>query len=201
MRKINPYNVSKKMYCKNKMNIINKFLLFTLLLIILFVGAVYLIKYLLYPLAYFDIVKVEATKNNIDPYLIMAVIKTESNFNKKAVSNKNAKGLMQIMDSTAQELKNNISDDLDMSDIYNIDVNIALGSKYLSSLINKYNGNYYLAICAYNAGMGNVNKWLEQGIISSDLNEYKDVNIPFPQTKDYLYKVIKSYKMYRIFYE
>ena len=80
-------------------------------------------------------------------------------------------------------------------------INIALGTKYLSTLVKKYNGNYYLAIVAYNAGMGNVDKWLEEGIIDTNLKEYKNVDIPFSQTKDYLYKVINSYKTYRILYE
>lgn len=201
MIKIYPNKVLENMYVKSKKKIIKKILIFICIVLILFVTLLCLLKNILYPLAYFDIVEKEAAKNNIDPYLVLAVIKTESNFKKYAVSNKSAKGLMQIMDSTAQDIKNKMNEEIDANDIYNEHVNISLGCKYFSTLINKYNGNYYLAICAYNAGMGNVDKWIEEGIISNSLSEYKNVNIPFSQTKDYLYKVINSYKIYRILYE
>lgn len=200
MIKVNPNSVSKNMYAKNNHKVITKFLMFFLIAIIVFVAICYIAKQFLYPLKYFDIVKEEAAKNNVDPYLVMAVIKTESNFNKHAVSSKDAKGLMQIMDSTAEDIKSKMNVNIDITDIYDENVNISLGCKYISSLIEKYGGNYYLAVCAYNAGMGNVDKWIEQGIITNNLSEYRNVNIPFSQTKDYLYKVIKSYKMYRVLY-
>ena len=107
---------------------------------------------------------------------------------------------MQIMDSTAEDIKNKMETTTINNDLYNEEVNISLGCKYFSSLIDRYNGNYYLAICAYNAGMGNVDKWIDQNIITKNLNEYKNVNLPFSETKKYLNKVISSYKMYRLLY-
>jgi soluble lytic murein transglycosylase len=171
------------------------------ILLVIFVLSVLLLKTFVYPIKHFDIIKQEAAKNDIDPYLVLAVIKTESGFNKEATSNKQAKGLMQIMDSTASD----INDDINLveninENIYDADINIALGCKYFAKLIKKYNGNYYLAICAYNAGMGNVDSWLDNGIVDKNLNEYIDVKLPFNQTKKYLYKVISAYKMYRILY-
>lgn len=201
MIKIDPNSVSKNMYAKSKTKLMSKVFMIILITIIIFVALCYLAKQFLYPLKYFDIVKEEAAKNNVEPYLVMAIIKTESNFNKTAVSSKEAKGLMQIMDSTAEDIKSKIDTDIDITDIYDEKVNITLGCKYISTLIEKYSGNYYLAVCAYNAGMGNVDKWIEQGIITSNLSEYRNINIPFSQTKDYLYKVIKSYKMYRVLYD
>ena len=151
MIKINPNNIFKNMYRKKgNGNVIANFIIFILVIAVLVTFTVFTMKNFFYPLKYFDLVKKEAAKNNIDPYLVMAIIKTESNFNKYAVSNKEAKGLMQLMDLTAEEMKNKIETNININDIYDEEVNITLGCKYLSTLINKYNGNYYIAICAYN---------------------------------------------------
>lgn len=186
----------------NKKGFFKVLIVIIITLFVIFVTGRFLIKSFVYPLNHFDIVKDEAAKNNLDPYLVMAIIKTESGFKKDATSNKEAKGLMQIMDSTANDINNktNIVDEVG-DNLYDENVNIALGCKYFSSLINKYNGNYYLAICAYNAGMGNIDKWIEQRIIDSNLNEFRNVNLPFSETKKYLKKVMTSYKMYKVLYK
>ena len=131
----------------------------------------------------------------------MAIIKTESGFNNEATSKKEARGLMQIMDNTASDINSeiNVVDNVN-GNLYDENVNIALGCKYFSNLVNKYNGNYYIAICAYNAGMGNVDKWIEHGIVDKNLNNYKDISLPFTETENYLKKVIVRYKMYRLLY-
>ena len=171
-------------------------------IIILLFFSIYILKNVFYPLTHFEIVKTEASKNGIDPYLVMAIIKTESGFNNEATSKKEAKGLMQIMDTTASDINSEINVVDDVNDnLYDENINIALGCKYFSNLVKKYNGNYYIAICAYNAGMGNVDKWLEQGIINKDLNNYKDISLPFKETENYLMKVIIRYKMYRFLYK
>lgn len=157
--------------------------------------SIFILREFIYPKIHFDIITIEAGKNNIDPYLILAIIKNESNFNTLATSKKDAKGLMQIMDSTAKDINNNPNINL-----YDERINISLGCKYFTRLVNRYNGNYYIAICAYNAGLGNVDKWISEGIIKSDLDEYKNVDIPFSETKKYLNKVISTYKIYRALY-
>lgn len=174
-------------------------LILAILLIILF----YFLKKFIYPIKYFDIIEEEAKKNNVDPYLVLSIIKVESGFNEYAVSNKDAKGLMQIMDSTAAQVNEytNSTEDID-SEIFIPDVNISIGCKYFSNLIKKYNGNYYVAICAYNAGLGNVDSWINKGTIPKDLDRYKNVEeIPFNQTKKYLEKVVSTYKMYKLLYK
>lgn len=185
-----------------------KKILYVLLIcmIVSFIG-LKLIKTFVYPIRYFDIIKEEAVNNNIDPYLILSIIKTESSFNADATSNKNAKGLMQMIDSTAEEVNNNInlSDDIEESnsyiDIYDANTNIALGCNYFASLVKRYDGNYYLAICAYNAGLGNVDKWIADGTISPKLDDYENTSIPFKETENYLKRVITTYKMYKILYK
>ena len=172
-----------------------------IILVLLFLGYILFIEFI-YPRTHFDIIKKEASNNYIDPYLVLSVIKTESGFDTLATSNKKAKGLMQIMDSTANDVikKINLIDNIDNLDLYDINTNISIGCKYLSYLINHYNGNYYLAICAYNAGMGNVDRWIENGYIDRHLENYIDINVPFNETKKYLKKVIDTYKIYRFLY-
>lgn len=171
--------------------------IFIIVLVAAFFLTIWALKTFVYPLTHFSIVKEAASENSLDPYLILAIIKTESGFNENAKSNKDAKGLMQMLDSTANEVNDNINivDSVD-DNIYDADVNIKLGCKYFSNLVKRYDGNYYLAICAYNAGMGNVDKWLENGYIEKNLDEYKNVNLPFEETSKYLEKVISSYKIY-----
>ncbi|MEG0872835.1 MAG: lytic transglycosylase domain-containing protein [Clostridia bacterium] len=198
----NRENKKKIKIKKDNIKIISKILIAILLIIIAYASSIVILKYLVYPAKHIDIIKKEAEKNNLDPYLVLAIIKTESGFNTNAVSKKHAKGLMQIMDSTANDMneKSDIIKKVDGNNIYDIDINIALGCKYFSSLVEKYKGNYYLAICAYNAGMGNIDKWLNKGIVNMDLAKHKNISLPFNETEKYLYKVILAYKMYSFLY-
>ena len=179
-----------------------KILYLVLFVIILFWIGITALKTFVYPIKYIDIIKEEAKNNNIDPYLVLAIIKTESSFNAKATSSKNAKGLMQMIESTANEVNDRINayKDIENTDIYEVDINIELGCNYFASLIKRYNGNYYLAICAYNAGLGNVDKWIDEGIISDNLADYKNTTLPFKETEKYLKKVINTYTIYKILY-
>ena len=181
-------------------NIITKITVFLLIVAVILMLVLWCLRTFVFPLKHFDIIKEEAAKNNIDPYLILAIIKTESGFDKNVTSSKQAKGLMQIMNSTAEEMNQDEKLELTEESIYNENINIALGCKDLSSLIKKYNGNYYLAVISYNAGMGNVDKWLKEGIINNDLDDIVNNNIPFKETKNYLKKVITYYKIYRKLY-
>lgn len=187
----------------NKGMILTKFIILFVILIIIVISGFCIFKYYFYPLKHFDIVQREAKNNNIDPYLVLSIIKCESNFNKHATSAKNARGLMQIMDTTAQDVNNqtNLVEEINNSNIYDEEINIALGCKYFASLIKKYNGNYYLAICAYNAGMGNVDSWIEDGIIDENLDDHVNSNIPISETRNYLNRVINSYKIYKWLYK
>ncbi len=191
---------------KNKSRKFNKYLnriiIAIVIILICFLALMYILKSFIYPTHHFEIIKKEASKNNVDPYLILAIIKTESGFDSLATSHKNARGLMQIMDSTAEDINRDgeVVEGTDGLNIYDEATNIALGCKYFASLVTKYNGNYYLAICAYNAGMGNVDKWINEGIINNKLDSCDNNNIPYEETKKYLKKVITSYKMYRMLY-
>ena len=110
----------------------------------------------------------------MDKYLIYAIIKAESNFDADALSKSGAIGLMQVMEETAFETLNVTKEEL-----YNPKINIEVGVKYYLQLYKKYN-NLGLAIAAYNAGMGNVDKWIEEGIINEEGSNLE--NIPFKET-------------------
>lgn len=151
----------------------------------------------IYQKKYSQYVEKYAEENNLDPLLVYSIIKAESNFKENAKSNSNAIGLMQVMLSTAQEIGITLEENITEESLYNAELNIKIGTKYFKKLVDKYN-NYKLAIIAYNAGMGNLDKWLEQGII--DENGENIENIPFEETKNYVKKILQDYKIYQEIY-
>lgn len=120
---------------------------------------------------YHGIVHEKAAEYNIDPSLIKAVIKTESNWNNRAVSRKGAMGLMQLMPTTASEMN--------VRNPFNPEENIEGGTKYLKYLLERFNGDLILALAAYNAGPKTVEKF---GLVP-----------PITETKQYVNKVLSLY--------
>ena len=152
---------------------------------------------LFYKTDYKQYVEKYSEEYDVDKYLIYALIKNESNFKNDATSNKKAKGLMQIIDSTANEVAQNIQIEHSEIDLYHEETNIKIGTKYLSQLLEKYD-SYLLAIAAYNAGIGNVDSWIEKGTIKSDGSNLE--NIPYPETNHYVRKVARDYDIYKEIY-
>lgn len=180
-------------YFKSLLNIL---IIVVLLIILVILGFRFIYKKYLYPTKYNKYVQKAAVDNNIDPYLIFAIIKQESKFNKNALSNKDAKGLMQILDTTAKEVATDIKHlDENNLDLFDASTNICIGVKYFKTLLDRYDGNIHLAICAYNAGLGNVDKWKESKHIYS--NGHVNIsNIPFEETKNYLINILNYYDKY-----
>ncbi|MBQ9659130.1 MAG: lytic transglycosylase domain-containing protein [Clostridia bacterium] len=172
-----------------------------ILISIIFIAIVYVSRSLIikitYPEEFKEYVEKYAKEENIEKELIYALIKAESNFNENAVSNKNALGLMQLLESTANEVAaTEVSDSksLTKEQILEPEINIMLGTKYISTLIQKYD-NIELALAAYNAGGGNVDKWIRDGILSEDGSNIE--NVPYKETNNYVRKILRDYKIYK----
>ncbi len=154
----------------------------------------------IYKTEYSEYVYKYSKENNIDPLLTFAIIKAESNFNRNIKSTSGAIGLMQLMEETALEEANEINEDIIVTEsLYNPEKNIKLGTKYFAKLLKKYNDNYLLALTAYNAGIGNVDNWIKQGIIKEDGSNIE--NIPYKETNNYVRKIVRDYKIYKELYE
>lgn len=174
-----------------------------LMIIIIIVVAILLLVKIqilpkMYPKKYSELVEKYATEYELDPLLVYSIIKAESNFKEEAKSNSNAMGLMQIMFDTAKEIGNKIElEEITEEKLLDPEININIGTKYFKTLLEKYN-NEKLAIIAYNAGMGNLDGWLEKGIIDEEGNNLE--SIPFPETKNYVKKILQNYKIYQEIY-
>lgn len=150
-----------------------------------------------YPLKYHQWVDQYAQEYQVDDLFIYAMIKAESNYDPRAHSSSQAKGLMQLMDNTAQEIAKSLGIYGDF-DLYDPETNIRFGTKYFSDLLKDYNNNEILALAAYNAGKGNLKKWVENGTIQADGSDIE--NIPFKETTTYIRKILSNYKMYQYLY-
>ncbi|HRU41015.1 MAG TPA: lytic transglycosylase domain-containing protein [Candidatus Diapherotrites archaeon] len=154
---------------------------------------------LLYPIEHKEIIIKYGQMHKVDPLLLAALIKTESNFEPRAESRKGAKGLMQITPSTGEWIAktigvNNFNEDM----LFDPETNIMLGSWYIEHLTNYYKGSFELVFAAYNGGRGNVDKWLKDKNLSSDGMTLD--TIPFSETKKYLEKLKKNYNIYKMIY-
>ena len=154
---------------------------------------------LIYPQKYKDIIQKYSQEYNVDKNLIFSVIKTESDFDNDIKSHKGAIGLMQLMENTAIEISQKIGiEEENMKEkLSDPETNIKIGTKYLSDLIEKYN-NTELALTAYNAGAGNVEKWIEEKIIKPDGSDIEKV--PFKETNKYVRTILRNYRIYEELY-
>ncbi len=151
---------------------------------------------LLYPLKFKDIVICCAKENELESALVYSVIKVESGFNKRAKSSAGAVGLMQITPKTAEYIAKLTGEK--EYDLFNVKTNVKFGCYYLRYLLKKFIV-LDTAICAYNAGEGNVENWLKNKEYSDDGLTLK--NIPFKETEEYRQKIHKTYKKYSELYE
>ena len=151
---------------------------------------------LLYKKEYSEYVSKYAQEYGVDENLIYALIKAESNFDANAISNKNAQGLMQLMYSTAKDVAKKSGIELTEENILEPETNINIGTKYISTLLEKYEC-VEVALAAYNAGSGNVDKWIANGTIKADGSDIE--NIPFKETNTYVRKIMRDYEIYSKF--
>lgn len=171
-----------------------------IIVFIVFVFNITSIAKLFFPLKHSDYIIKYSQRYALDPYLVSAVIKTESNFDEGARSHKNAYGLMQITPDTAEWAaeKMNIKD-FDVSMLNDPEFNIKMGCWYLNNLREEFDGNIDVALAAYNGGRGNVQKWLKSSDHSLD---GKNLHyIPFKETDKYVKKVKVNYSIYKYLYD
>jgi len=156
---------------------------------------------ILFPLNYWETIRVEAQKRNIDPYLVASIIRQESGFEPSTVSNAGAVGLMQIMPGEASRIATEAGmSQIDRATLFDPLTNIAVGAAEYSQKLATMRGNHILAIAAYNAGEEAVGKWLAQTPIDVDPDIFVD-SIPYAETRLYVKTVTRNRFEYRRVYE
>ena len=146
---------------------------------------------LIYPPGYSTEVNRYASENNIEPYLLYALIREESWFNKNSVSPAGAIGLMQLMPHTASNVKGSY---IDRDSLFDPETNISLGARFFSDLLKQYDGNIFMALAGYNAGPAAVSRWIKERD-GYGLDEFIE-DIPYKETRNYVKKVFTSYMGY-----
>lgn len=150
-----------------------------------------------YPKAYKDLVAAESGKNKISQGLVYSLIRAESQFSPTALSPVGAVGLMQIMPATAKAVSKK-KGRFDTAGLTSPAVNIRLGVRHLKDLLNLYNGNIVSTVASYNAGCTAVDRWRKN---FSGLREDEFIeNIPYPETREYVKKVLTVTDLYNRFY-
>ncbi|MGO3017647.1 MAG: lytic transglycosylase domain-containing protein [Anaerococcus sp.] len=148
-------------------------------------------------ISYQDEINTYGEKYNVDPLLVASIVKVESDFDINAHSNQNAKGLMQLLDDSARHSAELVDEEYFPEKLKEVDYNLNLGVAYYDYLYRYYN-NKELALAAYNGGIGNVDEWINKGII--DKNDPDVNNIPIEETRQYVTKVNANYEVMKTFY-
>lgn len=151
---------------------------------------------IMFPRPYWGLIEREARRQELDPYLVAALIRQESRFERDAVSSAGALGLMQLMPATARRLAGAAR--LSPSRITDPELNIRLGARYLAELLRRFNGSLEKAVAGYNAGGTRVQGWASQGGVRQTA-EFVE-SIPVTQTREFVYTVLRNYRFYRDLY-
>ncbi|MFD0586445.1 lytic transglycosylase domain-containing protein [Paenibacillus sp. GCM10027627] len=177
---------------------------FLLVLVVGFIALLFLksdwLASWMYPIHYKEDIRASATNYDLEPHLVAAIIRAESNYETGRESKKGALGLMQLMPETANWVVEKAGFEAVTEDIlrHRADVSIEVGSWYLSSLHTQFEQNPVAAIAAYNAGPGNVRKWLNSGRWDGSMDTVKE--IPFGETRHYVQRVFYYYNKYKDLY-
>ena len=159
-----------------------------------------LVRELLYPRYFFGDITEQARKHGADPRLLLSIMREESRFNVRAKSPAAARGLLQFIIGTARDVGRSIGLlDVDAQDLYEPDVIIQLGARYIGDLQKQFAGNPYKTAAAYNAGPKQAAVWERMAPGPGDDQYLTAIN--FDETKNYVRKVLNSYERYREIYE
>ncbi len=149
------------------------------------------VMHYLYPLEYEDLVTQYAEEQNLDVSLVYAVIRCESGFEKKAVSDADAKGLMQLTDDTFYWVQSKTKESLPPERLFDPEINIRYGTLLLRLHLDEFQ-DVSLALAAYHAGRGAVNQWLD--------DDSGEPIIQYEDTRNYVSKVLETQKIYETLY-
>lgn len=173
-------------------------LLFIFFVVVLFYNSDWLGKWI-YPIRYADDIAISAKNYKVDPYIIAAIIRVETNFNPNKVSKKGAVGLMQLMPNTAEWIVERAGYAAETTNsLHRADVNIEVGAWYLKSLYNQFDNNPIAVLVSYNAGPGNTRKWMDNGTWDGTIENIGQ--IPFGETRHYVQRVLYYYDKYAELY-
>ncbi len=151
---------------------------------------------ILFPEPYWDTIKADSAKNNLDPYLVASLIRQESEFDPAVISYANAYGLMQLLPSVGKVMAR--EEGLTRFQTFQLldpDTNIRLGTRYLRQMLDKFGGVEEYALAAYNAGDSRVSDWQAGGPYHG-IDEFVE-SIPFTQTREYVEAIRRNQETYK----
>ncbi|SFS56823.1 soluble lytic murein transglycosylase [Paenibacillus sp. BC26] len=154
----------------------------------------------MYPVHFREDIVISANNYKLEPHLVAAIIRVETNYKTGVVSRKGAIGVMQLMPDTANWIiqKGGFGKISTEAISNRADVSIEIGAWYLNALNQQFDGNMYTVIAAYNAGPGNVSRWLADGTWDGKLETVD--RVPFGETRHYIQRVIYYYNKYKALY-
>jgi soluble lytic murein transglycosylase len=152
--------------------------------------------HILYPQPYWDTIKAESAKNNLDPYLVASLIRQESEFDPSVISYANAYGLMQLLPTVGKNMAREEGlTHFQTFQLLDPDTNIRLGTRYLRQMLDRFGGVEEYALAAYNAGDSRVADWQAAGPYHG-IDEFVE-SIPFTQTREYVEAIRRNQETYK----
>jgi soluble lytic murein transglycosylase len=150
-----------------------------------------------YPLAYVHAIRAGAARYDLDPALVAAVVYAESKFDAHAHSSRGAVGLMQVLPETADQIAaESGGTTFTAADLEDPRINVRYGSYYLRLAIDTFRGDKVAAVASYNAGMGVVGEWVRKAH-AAGRDHLRARDIPYPETRAYVEKVLTARRVYR----
>ncbi|HLO04894.1 MAG TPA: lytic transglycosylase domain-containing protein [Symbiobacteriaceae bacterium] len=174
-------------------------------LLIVAAGALWWAVQRFYPYPYHDLIEAAAARHQVDPHLVVALMRNESHFNPAAQSREGALGLMQIMPETgawiAAQMEELSEPDkpFDPAQLLDPATNIEMGCWYLANLNREFASDPVVVLAAYNGGRSNVRDWLDSQTWTGERHTLDQ--IPFPETRIYIGRVLRDQQIYRRLYQ